>query len=211
MENKGLLIVISGPSGAGKGTICKAYLQRHPETMLSISATTRSPRPGEIDGVNYFFKTKEEFEKIIEEGGFLEYAEVYGHYYGTPKAFVRENLMAGKDVILEIDIQGALQVKERFEEGVFIFIVPPSMKELKERIVKRGTEDPETIFRRFKSAYQELNFITRYNYVVINDAVEKAVQKIEAIIIAEKCRVDRNKGLYLALQGGMKDDLSVGE
>ncbi|HPT77788.1 MAG TPA: guanylate kinase [Candidatus Atribacteria bacterium] len=208
MGKNGLLIVISGPSGAGKGTICKSWLEKHPEAVLSISVTTRPPRPNERDGVNYFFKSREEFERMIAENEFLEYAEVYGNYYGTPRRFVQSQLLSGKDVILEIDIQGALKVKERFEEGVFIFIIPPTMEELRRRIVKRGTEDPETILKRFRSAYEELNFIKRYNYVVVNDKVEEAVKKIEAIIIAEKCRVDRNKELHLILQGGAQHDLS---
>jgi guanylate kinase len=191
--NQGLLIVVSGPSGAGKGTVCRAYLQRHPEAMLSISATTRDPRPGEIDGVNYFFTDQESFQKMIEDGDFLEYAEVYGHYYGTPKKNVRDNLMQGKDTILEIDIQGALAVKDKFEEGVFIFIVPPSMDELKRRIVTRGTETKEEVLKRFSQAYEELNFIKRYNYVIVNDTVENAVAKMEAIVTAEKCRVSRQK------------------
>jgi guanylate kinase len=203
MNKKGLLIVLSGPSGAGKGTICKEWLSKHPETVLSVSATTRQPRPMEKDGVNYFFKTREEFERMIEENEFLEYASVYDNYYGTPRKYVQHQLMAGHDVILEIDIQGALQVKDRFDEGVFIFIVPPTMEELKKRIVKRGTEDPEVILKRFNSAFEEINFIKRYNYVVVNDVVENAVSKIEAIIMAEKCRVDRNTQLILQLQGGI--------
>ena len=203
MKKKGLLIVISGPSGAGKGTICKEWLCRHPETVLSVSVTTRPPRPMEEDGINYFFRTREVFEKMIEENEFLEYARVYDNYYGTPRKYVQQHLMAGQDVILEIDIQGALQVKDRFEKGVFLFIVPPTMEELKKRIVKRGTEDPEVILKRFKSAFEEINFIKRYNYIVVNDKVEEAVRKIEAVILAEKCRVDRNRELILQLQGGM--------
>jgi len=203
MKKKGLLIVISGPSGAGKGTICKEWLCRHPETVLSVSVTTRPPRPMEEDGINYFFRTREVFEKMIEENEFLEYARVYDNYYGTPRKYVQQHLMAGQDVILEIDIQGALQVKDRFDEGVFLFIVPPTMEELKKRIVKRGTEDPEVILKRFKSAFEEINFIKRYNYIVVNDKVEEAVRKIEAVILAEKCRVDRNRELILQLQGGM--------
>ena len=203
MKKKGLLIVISGPSGAGKGTICKEWLSKHPETVMSVSATTRQPRPMEKDGVNYFYKTREEFENMIEKNEFLEYACVYDNYYGTPRKYVQQQLMAGHDVILEIDIQGALQVKDRFDEGVFIFIVPPSMDELKKRIVKRGTENPEVILKRFNSAFEEINFIKRYNYVVVNDLVEDAVCKIEAIILAEKCRVDRNNQLILQLQGGI--------
>ncbi|EIW01033.1 MULTISPECIES: guanylate kinase [Thermoanaerobacter] len=199
-KEKGLLIVLSGPSGAGKGTICKALMEKEKNLKLSISATTRQPRSGEIEGKNYFFKSEEEFEKMIENDSFLEWAKVYGHYYGTPKDFVLKNLEEGNDVVLEIDIQGALKIKEKFPEGVFIFILPPSMEELKNRIKKRGTETEEEIIKRFKSAYEELNYVSRYNYVVINDSVEEAVEKIRAIIIAEKCRVDRNKDLYLEIK-----------
>lgn len=199
-KKKGLLIVLSGPSGAGKGTICKALMEKEKNLKLSISATTRQPRSGEIEGKNYFFKSEEDFEKMIENDSFLEWAKVYGHYYGTPKDFVLKNLEEGNDVVLEIDIQGALKIKEKFPEGVFIFILPPSMEELKNRIKKRGTETEEEIIKRFKSAYEELNYVSRYNYVVINDSVEEAVEKIRAIIIAEKCRVDRNKDLYLEIK-----------
>lgn len=178
MNNKGrgLLIVISGPSGAGKGTICKSFLERNPEVAISVSATTRSPRKGEVEGVNYYFMSKEEFKGKIEDNDFLEYAEVYDNFYGTPKSNVEELLEGGKDVILEIDIQGALKVKENTEEGVFIFILPPSMEELKARIIKRGSETPESLMKRFKSAYKEINFISRYNYAVVNDEVETAVE-----------------------------------
>ncbi|MGB9808565.1 MAG: guanylate kinase, partial [Caldanaerobacter sp.] len=167
MSKKGLLIVISGPSGAGKGTVCKALIEREKDLKLSISATTRQPRAGEVDGKNYFFKSEEEFKRMIEEDAFLEWAKVYDHYYGTPKEFVLKNLEEGNDVVLEIDIQGALKVKEKFPEGVFIFILPPSMEELKNRIKKRGTESEEEIIKRFKSAYEELNYVSKYNYVVI--------------------------------------------
>jgi len=200
IKKQGLLIVISGPSGAGKGTICKALIEKEKDLKLSISATTRQPRAGEVDGKNYFFKSEEEFKRMIEEDAFLEWAKVYDHYYGTPKEFVLKNLEEGNDVVLEIDIQGALKVKEKFPEGVFIFILPPSMEELKNRIKKRGTESEEEIIKRFKSAYEELNYVSKYNYVVINDDVDRAVEKIRAIIIAEKCRVDRNKDLYLKIK-----------
>lgn len=191
--NKGLLIVISGPSGAGKGTICKALLEKRQDIEVSVSATTRNPRDGEIDGVNYHFLKKEDFLKKLEQGDFLEYAQVYGNFYGTPKSNVEEVLESGKNVILEIDIQGALKVKEKATEGVFIFILPPSMEELKQRIIKRGSETPESLMTRFKSAYKEINYVSKYNYAVVNDNVEDAVKKIEAILLAEKCRVDRLK------------------
>ena len=184
MNKRGLLLVISGPSGAGKGTICKALVEKHKELYVSVSATTRQPRVGEIDGVNYHFTTKEQFIERIEQNDFLEYAEVYGNYYGTPKSKVEEMLSKGIDVILEIDIQGALKVKENFEEGVFIFILPPSMT-------------------RFKSAYQELNYVSKYNYAVVNDEVHLAAKKIEGIIAAEKCRVDRIKETILDSKEGL--------
>jgi guanylate kinase len=196
MTNNGLLIVISGPSGAGKGTICKA-LSEDQDLWISVSATTRKPRNGEVDGVNYFFLSKQEFADKINEDDFFEYAEVYGNYYGTPKWKTLEAIYSGKDVVLEIDIQGALKVKQQYPEGVFIFILPPSMEELKQRIIKRGTETEESLVRRFKSAYQEVNYISKYNYAVVNDTVENAVEKIKAILTAEKCRVDRLKDKIL--------------
>ncbi|AGX42365.1 guanylate kinase [Clostridium saccharobutylicum] len=202
-KGRGLLIVISGPSGAGKGTICKEFLDRHPDVALSVSATTRSPRNGEVEGINYYFMSKEEFKEKIEVNDFLEYAEVYDNYYGTPKSNVEEVLESGKDVILEIDIQGALKVKENTEEGVFIFILPPSMEELKQRIIKRGSETQESLMKRFKSAYKEINFVSRYNYAVVNDEVDLAVEKLESIVCAEKCRVDRIKHSILDSKEGI--------
>ena len=191
--NRGVLIVISGPSGAGKGTICKALLEKDKNIYLSVSATTRAPRIGEVEGVNYYFFTKEVFESKVKENGFLEYANVHGNFYGTPKVNVEKMLEEGKDVILEIDIQGALQVKENFKEGVFIFILPPSMEELKQRIIKRGSETEESLMTRFKNAYKEINYVSKYNYAVVNDTLDIAVSKVESIIAAEKCRVDRIK------------------
>lgn len=193
VNNRGVLIVISGPSGAGKGTICKALLDKHKDIYLSVSATTRKPRIGEVDGVNYYFMSKGEFEEKASENGFLEYANVHGNFYGTPKVNVEKMLEDGKDVILEIDIQGALQVKENFSEGVFIFILPPSMEELKQRIIKRGSETEESLMTRFKNAYKEINYVSKYNYAVVNDTLSIAVSKVESIIAAEKCRVDRIK------------------
>lgn len=203
MMNKGLLIVISGPSGAGKGTLCKKLLQRNSELCLSVSATTREPRAGEVDGVNYFFTSKDKFEEMINNNEFLEWAKVYDNYYGTPKKYVEDMLNQGKDVILEIDIQGALKVKESCSEGVFIFILPPTMEELKNRIKKRGSETEESLVKRFTAAYKEINYVSKYNYVVINDVLEEGVKKLESIIIAEKCRVDRYKDRILNTKEGL--------
>lgn len=202
MKNKGLLIVISGPSGAGKGTICKALMERN-DFHISVSATTRNPRNGEVDGQSYYFLTREGFEDKISKDDFLEYAEVYGNLYGTPKSNVMEKLEEGKDVILEIDIQGALKVKEAYGEGVFIFILPPSMEELKRRIENRGSETQESLMTRFKSAYKEINFMSKYNYAVVNDEVSLAVEKIESILVAERCRVDRIKEKFLDSKEGI--------
>mgnify|MGYP004478413953 FL=1 len=188
---RGLLIVISGPSGAGKGTICHKILEDNPNISLSISTTTRSKRGFEIDGKDYYFVSKEEFQKKIEEGKFLEYALVHSNYYGTDKSLVEKALEEGRDIILEIDIQGALKIKELIKDGVFIFITPPSMKILLRRLIDRNTESKDQILERFKTAYKEINESTKYNYVVINDEIENAVKKIESIILAEKCRVDR--------------------
>lgn len=188
----GTLIVISAPSGAGKGTICRELLKRNDNLFLSISMTTRSPRVGEKDGVDYYFVTKEEFERRIKDNQLLEYAIVHNeNYYGTPKDKVEEYLSKGMDVILEIDIQGALQINEIMPEGVFIFVMPPSMEILKERLIQRNTETKEQLVERFRKAYQEINEVSKYNYVVINDDVDLAVKKIESILMAEKCRVDR--------------------
>jgi len=187
----GLLIVISGPSGVGKGTVCKRLLSNNKNINLSVSATTRQARAGEIDKVSYYFISKEEFEKMVEKGEFLEYAYVHGNYYGTPKKYVLDKVKNGQDVLLEIDIQGALKVKEIYPDGVFIFIMPPSMEELKKRIINRGTETEEAIAKRFEAAYKEIEYVFKYDYAVLNDEVENAVKKIEAIIDAERCKVSR--------------------
>ena len=188
----GNLIVISGPSGAGKDSVVQKLLETNKNMVLSVSMTTRAPRKGEQEGVDYFYVTKEYFLEQIDKGNFLEYANVYASdYYGTPKDAVLDNIKKGKDVILVIDIQGALKVKEIMPESIFIFIMPPSKKKKKNRLVRRDTETPEKILARFKTAYKEINEATKYNYVVINDKIDKAAKKVEAIVLAEKCRVDR--------------------
>ncbi|MDQ5925033.1 MAG: guanylate kinase [Bacillota bacterium] len=193
LNRKGLLLVVSGPSGAGKGTICKALLNKNDQIKLSVSATTRKPRNGEVHGVNYFFIEKEEFTKIIENGEFLEYAQIYDNFYGTPKAAIIECLEKGQDVILEIEMQGARQIKEVYPEGVFIFVLPPSLEELKSRIVGRGTETQEEIEKRFSCAFEEINQIVNYDYFIVNEDIEKSVSDVEAIICAEKNKVTRYK------------------
>ncbi len=193
--SSGLLVVISGPSGSGKGTICKRLIDEIENINVSVSATTRKPRIGEVEGKNYFFIDEDEFVKKINNEDFLEYALVYGNYYGTPKKTVLKQLEDGKDIILEIDIQGALKVKENYPKGVFIFILPPSLEELKNRIEGRGTDSKEVIHRRLKCAYDELNYAFQYDYVVLNDEVDSAVEKIKEIISAEKNKSVRNQAL----------------
>ncbi len=192
MERQGILIVLSGPSGAGKGTICQELLRRYKDLHYSISATTRAPRAGEVDGVNYHFLSRQEFETMIEQDQLLEWAEVYGNFYGTPQRYVREMLEQGNDVVLEIDTQGAMQIKEKFPEGVFIYIVPPSLDELSKRIYKRGTDSLESIKNRLSCASSELTYAQKYNYVIINDQVEQATNRVNNIILAERHRVSRN-------------------
>ena len=192
---QGILIVLSGPSGTGKGTICRELLHSYPKLNYSISATTRAPRNGEIHGVNYFFLSRDDFQVMLTHDDLLEYAEVYGSYYGTPRQNVMNLLEKGKDVVLEIDIQGAMQVKTKFPEGVFIYIVPPSLNELSERIYKRGTDTPETIKRRLSCVSAELSLAYNYDYVVVNDKVPAAVRKVAAIVEAERHRVKRNRDL----------------
>lgn len=191
VKPQGVLLVVSGPSGAGKGTICQILRDKLPELGYSVSVTTRQPRVGETDGVNYFFKTVEQVKEMIAKDQLLEYAEVYGNYYGTPRQYVMDLLNAGKDVLLEIDIQGALQIKKRFPEGVFVFIVPPSLDELSARIYKRGTDSEAVIQRRMASAASELTYAAEYDYIIVNDIAEKAANKILTIMDAERYRVAR--------------------
>ena len=188
---KGVLLVVSGPSGAGKGTICKMLREQLPDLGYSISVTTRQPRVGEVDGTSYFFKTVPQVQEMIAQGELLEYAEVYGNYYGTPRKYVMEQLESGRDVLLEIDIQGALQIKKRFPEGVLVFIVPPSLDELSARIYKRGTDSEEVIKRRMASAASELTYAAEYDYIIVNDIAEKAAKKVLTIMEAERYRVAR--------------------
>ena len=197
-KNTGQLIVISAPSGAGKGTVIQELLKRDSKSRwLSISSTSREIRPGEVDGVHYYYLTKEMFEEKIRQDYFLEYTNYAGNYYGTPKEYIREKLNQGMDVILEIEIEGAMNIKKMVPEAIFIFILPPSLKELVSRLKKRGTEDKDKIIKRFHEAYKEINEVTKYNYVVVNDILEEAVLKIEAILKAEKCRVDRIEEVFL--------------
>lgn len=197
---KGLLILVSGPSGTGKGTVCDMLRKNHPEISYSISATTRKPRPGEADGVNYYFYTKEKFQQMIADGELLEWADVYGNYYGTPKQAVVDKLEAGEDILLEIDTQGALNVMKLMPEGLFIFLLPPSLEELSKRLTGRGTETEESLHRRLAAAVDEIKIARQYRYVVVNDEVAKAEKIIADIIEAEHHRTDLNEDLLLALQ-----------
>ncbi|MDR0879936.1 MAG: guanylate kinase [Clostridioides sp.] len=193
IKRDGLLLVISGPSGAGKGTICKALLEDDRDIKLSVSATTRSPREGEVDGQHYHFVSKDKFKEMIENEEFLEHAQIYDNCYGTPKAKVIENLKNGVDVVLEIEMQGAMQIKKAYPEGIFIFTLPPSLKELKNRIVGRGTETAEEIEKRFSSAFDEINKIKDYDYFVFNNEISNSVKEIKSIITSEKNKVSRYK------------------
>ena len=197
---KGLLILISGPSGTGKGTVCDLLRKNQPEISYSISATTRQPRPGEQDGVNYYFYDKEKFRQMIDAGELLEWAEVYGNYYGTPKQKVLDRLNAGEDILLEIDTQGALNVMKAMPEGLFIFLLPPSLEELANRLKGRGTETEESLQRRLGAAVDEIKIAHNYRYVVVNDKVEAAEKAIAGIIEAEHHRTDLNEELLAGLQ-----------
>ena len=202
-KQRGLLIVLSGPSGVGKGTVRKELFSQ-PDTNYeySISMTTRQPREGEVDGVDYFFKTREQFEELVDQGGLLEHAEFVGNYYGTPLAYVNETLDAGRDVFLEIEVQGAQQIREKAPDALFIFLAPPSLSELKARLVGRGTEPEDVIAKRIATAEEELEMMSLYDYVVENDEVQNACDKINSIIKAEHCRRERVEKRYLSMLRG---------
>jgi guanylate kinase len=200
----GLLIVLSGPSGAGKGTACDALMLERPDISLSVSCTTREKRKGEIEGVDYFYKSKSEFDDLIKKDAFLEYACVYTNYYGTPRSFVDEKIAEGKDVLLEIDVQGALNVKRLYPDGVYLFLVPPSIKELEKRIRGRASETEEQISARLGKARSEMSKMEEYDYVIVNDKIENVVHNIISIIEAEKLKVSRNLERYEYLRNGAK-------
>ena len=200
-QRNGLLLVVSGPAGVGKGTLDKALMERNHKIKMSVSATTRAPRPGEIEGVHYFFKTEEEFKAMVERGEFLEYMHVFGsNYYGTPRSFVEQQLANGYDVILEIDVNGAMNVKRSFPDAVLIFITAPSMSEIKSRLIGRGTETMEQVEKRFATAFEEIKMIPHYDYVIVNDVVDVAVHHMEAILEAERCRTARSAFVSEAIE-----------
>lgn len=205
-DEKGILFVLSGPSGVGKGTVREQLFKREVNLKYSVSATTRKKRPGEQEGIDYFYKTKDQFIKMIEQKEFLEYANYVDNYYGTPREYVESEIASGNDVFLEIEVQGALQVKRNYPEGVFIFLFPPSLEELKERIMGRGTESKEHIVNRLKEAQKEIDMMSEYDYVVVNDDVDKAVEKIQAIIQAEHCKRERIENQYKKI---MEDDTNA--
>lgn len=202
-KKRGLLIVLSGPSGVGKGTVRKElFTQPNTNYEYSVSMTTRSPREGEVDGTDYFFKTKEEFEQLIEEGQLLEYAQYVGNYYGTPLDYVNATLDAGRDVFLEIEVVGAAQVREKVPDGLFIFLAPPSLSALEDRLIGRGTESADVIKSRVTKAREELEMMNLYDYVVENDEVHHACDRINAIVTAEHCRRERVEKRYRQMLEG---------
>ncbi|MEW5921800.1 MAG: guanylate kinase [Bacillota bacterium] len=207
---EGLLLIISGPAGVGKGSVCQALCRHNPNLYYSVSFTTRPPRPGERDGVNYLFVDEQKFMELRDGGSLLEWAKVHGNYYGTPAHLVAQMRKEGRDVILEIDTQGARQIRRKFEDGVFVFLLPPTMQDLLRRINKRGADTPEEIKRRFVAAYRELEEMEIYDYLVVNEKIEEAAFNIEAIIAAEKCRIGRYRDvLKQLLEEGDEFDLSL--
>jgi len=195
-EQKGILFVLSGPAGVGKGTVRKRLFEKETHLKYSVSATTRQMRPGEEEGVDYFYKSREAFEQMIEKNDLLEYAQYVDNYYGTPRQYVLDELNKGNDVFLEIEVQGALQVKKNFPEGVFIFLFPPSLEELKNRIVNRGTETNDVIKQRLQEARKEIEMMREYDYVVVNDDVDHAVEKVKSIVVSEHCNRERIEDQY---------------
>lgn len=193
--SKGFLLVLSGPSGSGKGTVSQELLKNNKDIVFSTSVTTRTPRPGEVDGENYFFVDIDKFEDMAKNNELLEYAFVHTNYYGTPKEFVFNEIEKGEIVLVEIDVQGALQIKKNYKDAIFIFLIPPTIDELKQRLTNRGTETEEEIKVRFENAFKELDFVGEYDYFIINDKVEQAVSNIETIIEAEKLRVKRHNDI----------------
>jgi len=195
MFREGLLVVVSGPSGTGKGTVLNYLREREKSIKFSVSATTRQPRSGEVDGVNYFFKTNEEFENMIKNGELVEWVRYCDNYYGTPKKCIEDTIKSGYDCLLEIEVEGALNIKKIYPDSVSIFILPPSFEELRRRIESRGTEKPEVIEKRMEKALKEMKLIDKYDYVIINDEVEKAVNSICYILASEKLKSSRNKNI----------------
>lgn len=208
-NNQGILVVVSGPSGCGKSSIDQLLIKTRKNITMSISDTTRKIRGEEKDGIDYNFISKEKFLENIENDKYLEYATVHSHYYGTPKKNINKLLKDGIDVILEIDIEGARKVKEKCPNAVFIFIMPPSMEILKERLVNRKTESKEQLIERFKNAYKEINEVTKYNYVIVNDDLNESLLKMNSILECERCRVDRIEDVYLGNQEEMIHELLV--
>ncbi len=205
MIQKGILVVVSGFAGAGKGTIMKQLVSEYDNYALSVSATSRNPRPGEVDGVNYFFKSREEFEEMIKNDELIEHAEYVGNYYGTPKAFVERQLQEGKNVVLEIEIQGAMQIKKKFPEALLVFIMPPSAAELKRRLVGRGTETPEVIDMRMKRAIQESEGIENYDFIVVNDVVEDCTKRLNGMIEASRYTPSRQADFINEVRAGLRE------
>ena len=205
--SRGILTVISGFSGSGKGTIMKALLERHKNYALSVSATTRSPREGEVDGREYFFKTKEEFQEMISKNQFIEYAQYVDHYYGTPRGYVERCLSEGRDVILEIEVQGARKVKEMIPEAVLVFVTPPSARELRERLIGRGTETMEVIESRLSRASEEAAAMKDYDYLLINDDLDQCVEAFHELIQSERCKMERNREFQEKIQEELKEFL----
>jgi len=199
MFREGLLVVVSGPSGTGKGTVLNSIRQQEKNIKFSVSATTREPRSGEVDGVNYFFKTNEEFEAMIKNGELIEWVKYCDNYYGTPKKYIEDTIKSGYDCLLEIEVEGALNIKKIYPDCVSIFILPPSFDELRRRIESRGTEKPEVIEKRMEKALKEINYVDKYDYVVVNDDIEEAVNSIRYILASEKLKFSRNKDILKAI------------